>query len=246
MISVKNVHFKYPGGTEWVLKGIDVTIQKGTFVAIMGSNGSGKTTLCKLFNGIIPHFFSGELTGEIKVNGKNTTLFPVSVLGRDVGYVYQDYENSIVRPTVMDEVQFAALNFGFEDYAARAERSLALLGLSHIAQDFVWQLSGGQKHLVALASALAVSPEYLVIDEPVAQLDPHHAHKLYETLKVLNEKHGITIIVIEHHTEFIASFCKEAILLRDGRVVMHQSAREVLCNVQELHASDIFPPQVTQ
>ena len=246
MLKIENVSFRYPGQEEDTLKNLSVEIEGGTFVAIIGSNGSGKSTMCKLFNGIIPHFFVGDIEGNIYVDGVETLKSTVSTLSTKVGYVYQDFENSIVRPTVLDEVSFAALNYGYDDYKQRALESLEVLDLMDIKDEYIWQLSGGQKHLVALASVLAVKPKYIIIDEPVAQLDPFHARQTYEKLRMLNEEHNITIIVIEHHTEFIADYCKEVILLKSGEVKWKKDVKEALTSVEELIDSNIFPPQVTQ
>lgn len=246
MLKIDNISFRYPGQDENTLKNLSVEIEEGTFVAIIGSNGSGKSTMCKLLNGIIPHFFVGDIEGNIYVDGVETLRSTVSDLSTKVGYVYQDFENSIVRPTVLDEVSFAALNYGYDDYKQRALEALEVLDLMDIKDEYIWQLSGGQKHLVALASVLAVKPKYIIIDEPVAQLDPFHARQTYEKLRMLNEEHNITIIVIEHHTEFIADYCREVILLKSGEVKWKKDVKEALTSVEELIDSNIFPPQVTQ
>lgn len=246
MLKIENVNFKYPGQKENTLNNLSLEIEEGTFLAIIGSNGSGKSTMCKLFNGIIPHFFVGDMEGKISVDEVDTLTSTVSHLSTKVGYVYQDFENSIVRPTVLDEVSFAALNNGYEDYKERAIEALEILDLIHLKNDYVWQLSGGQKHLVALAAVLSTKPKYIIIDEPVAQLDPFHAKQTYEKLKLLNEKYNITIIVIEHHTEFIADYCKEVVLLKSGQVKWKKDVKSALSSVEELMECNIFPPQVTQ
>jgi energy-coupling factor transport system ATP-binding protein len=247
MLKLDNVSFKYPGrNRENSLKNINLEIEEGTFIAIVGSNGSGKTTMCKLFNGIIPHFFVGDLEGQITVDGINTQNSSVANLSRTVGYVYQDFENSIVRSTVLDEVSFASINYGFEDYRERALEALDKLDLLNLKDEYIWQLSGGQKHLVALAAVLATKPKYIIIDEPVAQLDPFHARKTYEKLKKLNDEDNITIIVIEHHTEFIADYCKEVVLLKNGEIKWKKAVRCGLTSVEDLLESNIFPPQITQ
>ena len=246
MLKIENVNFKYPGQKENTLNNLSLEINEGTFLAIVGSNGSGKSTMCKLFNGIIPHFFVGDMEGKISVDEVDTLTSSVSHLSTKVGYVYQDFENSIVRPTVLDEVSFAALNNGYEDYKERAIEALEILDLIHLKNDYVWQLSGGQKHLVALAAVLSTKPKYIIIDEPVAQLDPFHAKQTYEKLKLLNEKYNITIIVIEHHTEFIADYCKEVVLLKSGQVKWKKDVKSALSSVEELVECNIFPPQVTQ
>ena len=132
-----------------------------------------------------------------------------------------------------------------QDYLEKGERALNVCGLGAKIQDYVWQLSGGQKHLLALAGMAALSPDILILDEPIAQLDPAHADKIYEVLKELNETYNKTIIVIEHHTEYIARFCRHVILLKDGTVKWKLDAEEAMRRVDELQESDIFPPQVT-
>lgn len=246
MLRIENVNFKYPGQEKNTLNNLNLEIEEGTFLAIIGSNGSGKSTMCKLFNGIIPHFFVGDIEGDIYVDELETLKSSVSKLSTKVGYVYQDFENSIVRPTVLDEVSFNVLNYGYDDYKERALEALEILDLIHLKDDYVWQLSGGQKHLVALASVLATKPKYIIIDEPVAQLDPFHARQTYEKLKLLNEKYNITVIVIEHHTEFIADYCKEVVLLKEGEVLWKRDVKSALTSVVDLLECNIFPPQVTQ
>ena len=246
MLKIENVNFKYPGQEKNTLNNLNLEIEEGTFLAIIGSNGSGKSTMCKLFNGIIPHFFVGDIEGDIYVDELETLKSSVSKLSTKVGYVYQDFENSIVRPTVLDEVSFNVLNYGYDDYKERAIEALEILDLIHLKDDYVWQLSGGQKHLVALASVLATKPKYIIIDEPVAQLDPFHARQTYEKLKLLNEKYNITVIVIEHHTEFIADYCKEVVLLKEGEVFWKKDVKSALTSVVDLLECNIFPPQVTQ
>ena len=141
---------------------------------------------------------------------------------------------------------YACMNYAMEDYRERGMEALEKCGISGKEQDYIWQLSGGQTHLLALAGALSLSPEVLILDEPIAQLDPHHADTIYEILKELNEQHGKTIIVIEHHTEYIGNYCKHAVLMKDGKIKWKLPVVEALQRVEELEESDIFPPQVTR
>lgn len=245
MIEIKDLTFTYPGADKENLKGINLIIERGDFIAIIGNNGCGKSTLCKTLNGLIPHFISGDMEGSVIIDGVDTKTVEVGHIAQKVGYVYQDFENQIVRPTVLDDASFACLNYAYEDYKDRGKKALNLCGLEHKVNDYIWQLSGGQKHLLALAGVTALSPEVLILDEPIAQLDPAHARQIYEVLKDLNEKHGKTIIVIEHHTEFIADYCKHVVLMKEGRVVWKRSVKEALQRVEELQASNIFPPQIT-
>lgn len=244
IISIKDLTFTYPGAARPTLLHLDLEVEEGDFLAIMGANGRGKSTLCKAMNGLIPQFIAGDMTGSLKVAGLVAAETPIGELAQHVGYVYQDFENQLVRPTVLDEASFASLNYAQPDYLERGLAALELCGLADRAQDYVWALSGGQKHLLALAGALALEPEVIILDEPIAQLDPYHARQTYEVLRDLNERHGKTIIVIEHHTDFIADYCKHAVLMVNGSVSWKLPAREALRQLDDLAASDIFPPQI--
>ena len=176
-------------------------------------------------NGLIPQFIVGDLTGTITVGGIDAATAQIGELARKIGYVYQDFENQLVRPTVLDEASFSCLNYAYDDYIERGMRALDLCGLSDRGESYIWQLSGGQKHLLALAGGNCAGTGVIVLDEPVAQLDPYHAQKTYEVLRDLNENHGKTIIVIEHHTDFIAKYCKSAALMRNGTIAWTLPAR---------------------
>lgn len=246
VIQVKDVTFTYPGAEDKVLNNVNLTIHEGEFVAIIGGNGSGKSTLCKTFNGLIPKFYVGDFEGDVKLEDRQTSKFSVAELSRDIGYVYQDFENQIMRPTVIDDASFVPLNYGLADYKERGMWALEVTGLTSIANEFIWQLSGGQKHLLAIAGVLAMKPKILIVDEPVAQLDPQHAEEVYKVLKKLNEELGMTIIVIEHHAEFIAEYCHSVVLMDQGQVLWKEPVKLALSRVNELVSRSIYPPQVTQ
>ncbi|MCO8193409.1 MULTISPECIES: ABC transporter ATP-binding protein [Anaerofustis] len=245
MIEIKNLTFTYPAAKTPTLKNINLNIEDGDFLAIIGNNGCGKSTFCKTLNGLIPHFIDGDITGDIFIDKTNTKEADIGQLACKVGYVYQDFENQIVRPTVLDEASYACLNYAYEDYEEKGKKAVKLCGLEKNMNDYIWQLSGGQKHLLALAGTISLSPNILILDEPIAQLDPQNAKKIYDTLKMLNEKYNKTIIVIEHHTEFIAQYCKNAILMKDGEILWKKNAKEALRDVYKLQDNNIFPPQIT-
>ena len=245
IIKIEDLQFTYPGADSPTLDHVNLEVEEGDFLAIVGNNGCGKSTLCKVLNGLIPHFIEGDFAGRATVGGENTLHTDVGSLARRVGYVYQDFENQIVRPTVLDDASFACLNYGMKDYLQLGREALARCGLQGWEEEYIWQLSGGQTHLLALAGAVALGPDILILDEPIAQLDPGHADRIYGVLRELNETYGKTIIVIEHHTEYIADYCKHVLLLRNGKVAWMLPVREALDRVEELQESNIFPPQVT-
>ena len=244
-VEIQDLTYTYPGAAQPTLKHISLTIPQGDFLAVVGNNGCGKSTLCKVLNGLIPHFITGSYQGSTKIHGLNTLQTDVGALARKVGYVYQDFENQIVRPTVLDDASYSCLNYAFPDYLERGKQALSQCGLEGREEEYVWQLSGGQTHLLALAGAVSLGPDILILDEPIAQLDPMHADRIYEVLRHLNQQ-GKTIIVIEHHTEYIADYCKNVLLMKDGEVQWMLPTGEALQRVEELEACNIFPPQVTQ
>src|SRR5690625_2508271 len=246
IVQISDVHYQYPGAKKPVLNGTNLTIHRGDFLAIIGGNGSGKSTICKTINGLIPHYFSGYYKGEVVVEGESVKNQAVATLSHHVGYVYQDFQNQLMKLTVLEDVSFAPLNFGYKDYKVKAKQALELLGITHLQDKTIWELSGGEKHLTALAGALALNPEILIVDEPVAQLDPQHATEIYDKLKYLNEELGKTIITIEHHTEFIANYCNQVALIENGKVKWHENVKKGLLNITELQDAYIYPPQVTQ
>ena len=245
-VEIDGLTYTYPGAPQPTLKEISLQIEKGDFLAVVGNNGCGKSTLCKALNGLIPHFITGTMEGSVRVEGLDTRESDVGVLAQKVGYVYQDFENQIVRPTVLDDASYACLNYAFPDYLARGRTALRQCGLEGREEEYVWQLSGGQTHLLALAGAVSLQPDILILDEPIAQLDPMHADRIYEVLRDLNENQGKTIIVIEHHTEYIADYCKHVMLMKDGQVCWMLPTEDALQRVEELEECNIFPPQVTQ
>ena len=192
-VEIDGLTYTYPGAPQPTLRDISLQIPKGDFLAVVGNNGCGKSTLCKALNGLIPHFITGSMEGSVRVEGLDTRESDVGVLAQKVGYVYQDFENQIVRPTVLDDASYACLNYAFPDYLARGRTALRQCGLEGREEEYVWQLSGGQTHLLALAGAVSLQPDILILDEPIAQLDPMHADRIYAVLRDLNENHGKTI-----------------------------------------------------
>lgn len=246
IVRIESLSFRYPGSDRDTLRNVDLTIERGDFVAIVGNNGAAKTTLCKTLNGLIPHYWAGEFAGTVTVDGIDTFTSGVAALSDKVGYVYQDFQNQLVRPTVRDEVSFGPINFGLEDHAERTVEAIEATGLGHLEDRFTWQLSGGQAHLTALAGVLALRPAIVVVDEPVAELDPERAEEVYRRLTALNRDHGVTVIVIEHHTEFVARYARSVILMADGAPVWHLPVDEAMGRTDELEGHGIPAPQLVR
>lgn len=129
LIECRDLTFRYPGEEKFILKDLTCTINEGEFLAIIGGNGSGKSTLCKAFNGLIPHFYVGDYTGQVTLDGVSTITTDVATLSQSIGYVYQDFQNQLLRPTALEDTCFMPLNYGLDDYKERGLWALEVTGL---------------------------------------------------------------------------------------------------------------------
>ncbi len=183
-IEIKHLTFAYPGAEKNTLNDVNLEIEKGDFAAIVGNNGCGKSTLCKTMNGLIPHFITGTYSGSVEADGVKVQDSDIGTLARKVGYVYQDFENQIVRPTVLDDASYACMNYAMPDYKERGTKALAQCGLEG-RENRVYLAAFRRADPSACAGGRSISePEVLILDEPIAQLDPHHADLIYEILKI--------------------------------------------------------------
>jgi energy-coupling factor transport system ATP-binding protein len=229
IIEVKGVTFSYLGETEPALRNVDLTIARGEFVLVLGPSGAGKSTLVNLFNGSVPHIFEGTLSGEVWVAGLKTTDHPVSELATVVGMVFQDPEAQLVNVLVKDEVYFGPENLllPIEQIRENARKAVTLVGIEDLMERDVFQLSGGQKQKVAVASVLAMQPKVLVLDQPTANLDPRSTQEVFRMLRRLNQELGITIVVVEHNVDGLADMITKVIVMDRGAVVAIGSPRDV-------------------
>lgn len=205
-VEIAHLTFTYPGASQPTLRNISLQIQKGDFLAIVGNNGCGKSTLCKVLNGLIPHFIAGEFEGSVTVEGLNTLETDIGELAKKVGYVYQDFENQIVRPTVLDDASYACLNYAFPDYKERGRKALEQCGLQGREEEYIWQLSGGQTHLLALAGAVSLQPDILILDEPTRGIDVGAKYEIYEIIDKLADA-GKAVIVISSELPELIGIC---------------------------------------
>jgi energy-coupling factor transport system ATP-binding protein len=229
MIRVEELSFKYAGAKEYSLRDISFRVKKGEFLGILGASGSGKSTLCLTFNGIIPHSIRGDFRGNVFVKGYNTREASVAELSKIVGLVLQNPDSQLFNMTVEEEVAFALENLGLdaEEIKRRIHWALKITGLEGLEKEFPPNLSGGQKQRLVIASVLAVKPEVLVLDEPTSQLDPIGREQVLSLITLLNKEQGITIVLVEHNTEYLFDFADRIIVLDRGEVVMEGKPREV-------------------
>ena len=217
MISFHDLSFTYPGASQPALRGVSVQIQSGELCLVMGPSGSGKSTFLRCINGLVPHFSGGSLRGSILVNGLDPVKLSPREMSQTVGFVFQDPESQFVVDLVEDEIAFSLENSAIptSEMELRIEEALNLLDMTSLRSRRLETLSGGERQRVAIAAALALRPQILVLDEPTSQLDPHGSDEVLQTLMNLNKNMGLTIVLAEHRLERVIPYAGQIIYLAD-------------------------------
>lgn len=207
----------YPGANRPALVGISLQIPARELCLVMGPSGSGKSTFLRCINGLVPHFSGGSLHGSIRVNGLDPVRLSPREMSQTVGFVFQDPEAQFVVDLVEDEIAFSLENAAIsnDEMETRIEEALALLELTSLRSRKMETLSGGERQRVAIAAALALRPQILVLDEPTSQLDPHGSEEVLQTLMNLNKQMGLTVVLAEHRLERIVPYAGQIIYLSD-------------------------------
>lgn len=230
-VTIHNVTYQYPLTQSPALQEINLKINEGEFLAVVGPNGAGKSTLCYALAGFVPHFFKGELTGEITVDGKKSSEATLDEWVMNVGLAFQNPFNQIsgAKFTVFEELAFGLENIGVprEEMKVRVEEAMALTGIRELADRSPYSLSGGQQQRVALTSILVMKPKLLVLDEPTSQMDPIGTREVFSVVRKMAEE-GMTVVMVEHKVEWIANFADRVMALKDGRMVLEGKPNEVL------------------
>jgi len=247
IIETKNLTYTYPSGTKPSIRNVSIKIEKGEFTLITGPSGCGKTTFCRCFNGLIPHFYHGELKGEIAVAGLSVAEHPIHELAKHVGLVFQNPENQLFALSVEKDVAFGLENLGVsrEEMRKRVDWALNLTGIYDLRERAPHELSGGQQQRVAIASVLAMQPEVMVLDEPTSFLDPLGARKIFEVIYELNETLGITVVLVEHRLDLTARYADHIIIMDEGTVVLDGEPREILSS-EEARLIGVGIPKATR
>lgn len=248
VVELEDLSFGYPDAGRLALRDVTLRIGRGEFVGLVGPTGSGKTTLCLTLNGIVPNLYGGDFYGSAKVAGLDTLEHPTHELARYVGMVFEDPEMQLTASTVADEVAFALENLRMPvpEIRRRCSEALAAVRLEGLEGKHPHQLSGGQKQRLAIASALALEPQVLVLDEPTSQLDPVGAEEVFAVARELNRSRGIAILFVSHATEEIAEYADRVVLLSGSKIVAEGPPRELFQDVGLLRAHDVRPPEVTE
>ena len=240
------VSYMYPRSSAPVLRDISLGIRRGEFLGLIGPTGAGKTTLCLTLNGIVPQFYGGRFFGRATVAGLDTLDHPVSRLARHVGAVFQDPETQLIATSVENEIAFALENLCVprEEILERIPRALAAVRLEGAERKHPHELSGGQKQRLAIAAALAMQPDLLVLDEPTSQLDPVGEQEVFAVVRALNEELGVTILMASHAAEQMAEYADRVALLSHGELITIGTPDAIYSRIDLLHEHDLRPPQV--
>ena len=241
-IRFENVTYEYPAEENAVVavRGVNLTIEDGSFVCICGENGSGKSTLAKLMNGLLQ-----PTSGVVTVDGRTTSteeeneLFAIR---QKVGMVFQNPDNQMVASIIEDEIAFGPANLGVprEEIGERIAYALEAVGMTEYRHQTPYKLSGGQKQRIAIAAVLAMRPEVLVLDESTAMLDPNGRAEVLKVARELNEQ-GITIVLITHFMEE-ATRADRVVVMKDGRVVMDGAPEEIFRDREAIAKYDLELP----
>ena len=247
VIETRDLTYTYPGGTKPSIEEVSITINKGDFVILTGPSGCGKTTLCRCFNGLIPHFYNGNLEGKIEVAGLNVVDHQIHQIARHVGLVFQNPENQLFALSVEKDVAFGLENFAMprDKMRKRVDWALQMAGISELSERPPHELSGGQQQRVAIASVLAMQPDIMVLDEPTSFLDPVGAEKIFEVINELNKKLGITIILVEHRLDLAAKYANHVIVMNKGKIALTGSPREIFTS-EEARLIGVGIPKATK
>ena len=250
---MEDLHYAYPpltsGGEPLpVLKGVDLQVRKGEFLALMGPTGAGKTTICLTLNGILPHLVGGTFEGKVIVAGMDTRDHGPGEMSRQVGLVFQDPESQLFNMTVEDEVAFGLESLGLSpsEMEERIAWALGVVRLSGLRQRHPLQLSGGQKKRLAIATVLAMRPQVLVLDEPVTGLDPLGRHEVLSVIERLKREEETTVVMVEQDAEAVVAWADRVVIMEQGRLVLEGTPRQVFSQVEALHSWGLAVPQMSE
>lgn len=250
VIEFKEVTFTYSGQADraTAIQDINLKIYEGEYVALLGLNGAGKTTLQLCLNGVIPNSIMGEFVGEVWVYGNDTYETPVREMAKFVGMVFDNPEFQLSQMTVSEEIALGmeSLGFPYGDMDKTILEVLEIVGLTGLEERSPFALSGGQQQRLSIASALAMHPKILVMDEPTSNVDPIGKEEIFSLAAKLNKEENMTVIMAEHEVEVMAAYADRVIVMDEGKIVLNGTPQEVFSNVDFILDLGLRLPQVTQ
>ncbi len=248
ILSIDQVSYKYGNGNEPALRELDLDVKRGHFTSIMGKTGAGKTTLLMLLNGLIPHFFDGEIQGRVTTARLDTQRYHIQTLARRIGLVLQDPDTQILGMTVEKDVAFGPSNLGFppEKIRETIPRVLDTVGLANYEHRVPAKLSGGEKQRLAIAGILAMQPLILALDEPTSELDPLSRRRLFDTCYKLCHSLGYTVICATHDSEEALLYSDSIIVLENGKIAWEGKPGDLFSDISLCKLSGIRPPAIAE
>jgi len=245
-------YYRYPAArpneaAPYALRGIELEVEVGEFVALMGHTGAGKSTLCMAMNGLVPQATGGAVRGVQRVLGHEARAVPVARLARQVGLVFQDPESQLFSPSVEQEVAFGPENLGLsvDAIADRVDWALDMLDLQPLRKRGPTQLSGGQKQRVAIAAALAMQPEMLILDEPTSGLDPLGTAEVFAAIERLCAEREMTVVLATQEAEQVAQSAHRVVVMSEGSILLDAPPVTAFMQPELLAQAGVAPPQVS-
>ena len=248
IIKIENLSVQYLEQDTKALDGVSLEVEEGEFIAILGAHGAGKTTLCLSINGIVPNMIQADMFGKIEVAGEVPPKIPVRELASKVGSVFDNPEFQMSQLTVFEEVALGLQNLGVdkETIIKNITASLELVGLSGFEERSPFEISGGQQQRLAMASALSMKPQILVLDEPTSNLDPIGKEEVFTVTRRINQEEGLTVIIAEHEVEVIAEYADKVILLEEGKITQVGTPEELFPKLVDIQSDvGVRIPQIT-
>ena len=247
IIRIENLTYQYAHTDKPALVDINLSIKKGEYLAIIGPCGAGKTSLALSLNGIVPHMTVGEMRGKVLVDGIDTTQTQVRDLAHIVGMVFDNPEYQLSQSTVLSEMAIGLENIGIprDEMLKRIVVALEIVGLSGLEERSPLALSGGQQQRLAIAAALSMYPKVLVLDEPTSNLDPMGKEEVFAVTARLNQEKQMTVVIVEHEVEVIASYADRVIVLDKGQIVNSGNVNDIFSDIDSLDGIGVRSPQVT-
>jgi energy-coupling factor transporter ATP-binding protein EcfA2 len=228
-ITARNISFTYAGAEQPSMENINMSVENGEFVILTGPSGCGKTTFCRCLNGLIPNFYSGDLQGELSVDGIDIRGKSTAELATHVGFVFQNPENQLFSLSVERDVAFGLENLGMprKEALERVNWAMGATGILDLREKAPYELSGGQQQRAAIAGVLAMRPSILVLDEPTSFLDPKSAEEIIGVIAKLNKELGLTTLLVEHRLDIVSRYANRVIVMDKGRIALDGPPSEV-------------------
>lgn len=247
IVIVEGLNFQYKRGKTPALRDINFSIQAGEFIGVTGPAGAGKTTLLSCLNGIIPHYYSGDLQGRVIVDGLVVVDSSFRELAGHIGTVFEDPDFQMVSISVEEEIAFGPENLGIPsaEIEVRLRAALQQTRIAELRDRAISTLSGGQKQRVAISAVLSMRPKVLLLDEPTSELDPIGTHEVFSALSALNQEEGITIVVVSQKMELMVENADRIFLLSGGEMLLADTPRHICQKRTILEKAGARVPEIT-